>query len=295
MTTITNFTIIDAPSNLGLWPSGIETLPVALKSAGLLQRLNATYGGKVPPLPFSETRDAETLIRNGESIRVYSQQLAGVINPLVQAGAFPIVLGGDCSILIGAMLGLRQIGRYGLFFIDGHSDFYNAEAEPNGEVASMELAILTGSGPNILTQIEGLQPLVVDEDVVVFGFRDAEGAAGEGSQDIRQTSIRAYDIDQVRKPNIEIVAKEALQYLKDKEVQGFWIHLDADVLNDDIMPAVDYRMPGGLTYEELSAVLKLLIMSGKAIGMTTTIFNPALDHDGSIAQHFVDSIVKGLT
>jgi arginase len=290
-----NFTIIDAPSILGLWPSGVEMLPVALKSAGLMQRLNASYGGKVPPLPFSEDRDPDTLIRNGESIRVYSQHLADVVNPLVQEGAFPIVLGGDCSILIGTMLGLRRVGHYGLFFLDGHSDFYNAEAEPHGEVASMELAILTGRGPEILTHIEGLQPLVDDRDVVVFGFRDAEGSSGEGSQDIRDTSIRAYDIDQVRKPDVETVAKEALEYLEDNDVQGFWIHLDADVLNDDIMPAVDYRMPDGLTYKELTSVLKLLIASGKAVGMTITIFNPTLDHDGSIAQHLIDSIVKGLS
>jgi arginase len=293
MTKSPNFTIIDAPSILGLWPSGVEMLPVALKSAGLIQRLNAQYGGKVPPLPFSETRDPENLIRNGEAIRVYAQHLADVINPLVQEEAFPIVLGGDCSILIGAMLGLRRISHYGLFFIDGHSDFYNAEAEPHGEVASMELAILTGRGPGILTQIEGLQPLVADRDVVVFGFRDIEDAAAAGSQDIRDTSIRAYDVNQVRQPDVERVAKEALQYLEDNDVQGFWIHLDADVLNDDIMPAVDYRIPDGLTYDELSAVLKLLIGSGKAVGMTITIYNPMLDQDGSIAQNFVESIVKG--
>jgi arginase len=290
-----NFTIIDAPSNLGLWPSGVEMLPVALKSAGLMQRLNASYGGKVPPLPFSETRDPEMSIRNPESIRIYSQQLAEVVNRTVQDDVFPIVLGGDCSILIGAMLGLRRIGHYGLFFLDGHSDFYNAEAEPNGEVASMELAILTGRGPDILTQIDGLQPLVADRDVVVFGFRDEVESSGSGSQDIRDTPIRAYNIDEVRQPDVETVAKEALQSLGDNDVQGFWIHLDADVLNDEIMPAVDYRMPDGLTYDELSRVLKLLIASGKAVGMTVTIFNPNYDHDGSIALGFVDSIVKGLT
>lgn len=290
-----NFTIIDAPSILGLWPSGVEMLPVALKSAGLIQRLNASYGGKVPPLPFSETRDPEVLIRNAESIGVYAQHLADVINPIVQDDKFPIVLGGDCSILIGAMLGLRRISHNGLFFIDGHSDFYNAEAEPHGEVASMELAIVTGRGPDILTQIEGLQPLVADRDVVVFGFRDEGESAAAGSQNIRDTTIRAYDIQQVRQPDVETVAKEALQYLEENDVQGFWIHLDADALNDEIMPAADYRMPDGLTYDELSSVLKLLIASGKAVGMTITIFNPTLDHDGSIAQHFVDSIVKGLT
>jgi len=76
---------------------------------------------------------------------------------------------------------------------------------------------------------------------------------------------------------------------------GFWIHLDADVLDDLIMPAVDYRLPGGLTFSELSNLLRLLLMSGKAVGVSVTIFNPTLDKDGSITRNFVSSMVEGLS
>jgi arginase len=151
-----NFTVLDAPSNLGLRPSGVETLPVALKSAGLVTRLGAAYAGRIPPPPFSPERDPQTGIRNLASIRDYSQRVASALVPLVQDGAFPIVLGGDCSILIGAMLGLRRIGRYGLFFVDAHADFYQPEADSYGEVASQELAILTGHGAELLANVEGL-------------------------------------------------------------------------------------------------------------------------------------------
>ena len=93
---------------------------------------------------------------------------------VVGRGEFPILLGGDCSILLGSTLALRRRGRYGLLFIDGHADFYQPEANPNGEAASMDLAFATGHGPELLTNLEGLRPLVRDEDVVAFGFRDAE-------------------------------------------------------------------------------------------------------------------------
>ena len=96
-----------------------------------------------------------------------------------------MVLGGDCSILIGTLLSLRRSGRYGLFFIDGHADFYQPQASTTGEVADMDLAIVSGRGPDILTNIDNLKPLVRDEDVVVFGYRDAEQSAGYGSQDVR--------------------------------------------------------------------------------------------------------------
>jgi arginase len=81
---------------------------------------------------------------------------------------FPLILGGDCSILLGAVLALRRRGRFGLLFIDGHADFYQPEANPNGEAASMDLAFVTGHGPPLLTDLEGRGPLVrMETDVLV--------------------------------------------------------------------------------------------------------------------------------
>ena len=288
------FTVIDAPSNLGLRPTGVESLPVALKSAGLVNKLPATYAGHVPVLPYNVERDPLTKLRNADSIRIYAQHLADAVGAQVQAGHFPIVLGGDCSILLGAMLALQRIGRYGLFFLDGHADFYQPEAELHGEVASMELALVSGRGPDILANIEGFRPLVHEQAIVAFGFRDADQAVQEGSQDIRLTHIHSYDLQQARTPDVEIAATQALEPLQRGELSGFWIHLDADVLHDDVMPAVDYRIPDGLQFDELSAVLSILLGSGQAVGMTITIFNPLLDTDGSLAQRLVDCIVTGL-
>jgi arginase len=70
--------------------------------------------------------------------------------------------------------------------------------------------------------------------------------------------------------------------------------IDADVLDDAVMPAVDYRMPGGLSWWELATILQVAIASGQAIDLNITIFNPKLDSDGSIAAAFVDALVKGL-
>ena len=289
-----NYTVIDAPSNLGLRPTGVETLPIALKSAGLLTKLSATYAGRVTPLPYHVDRDPLTQMRNADAIRLYAQHLADVVSLQVQAGHFPIVLGGDCSILLGAMLALQRIGRYGLFFLDGHADFYQPEAELHGEVASMDLALVSGRGPDVLSNIEGFRPLVRDQEIVAFAFRDADQATHEGSQDIRATAIHTYDLHQARTPDVVTAVTKALEPLQRAELSGFWIHLDADVLHDEVMPAVDYRIPDGLQFDELSAVLGILLGTGRAVGMTITIFNPLLDTEGRLAQRFVDSIVAGL-
>jgi arginase len=89
---------------------------------------------------------------------------------------------------------LRRSGRYGLFFIDGHADFYQPEASLSGEVADMDLAIISGRGPDILTNIDGLGPFVREEDFVLFGYRDVDQSASYGSQDVRDTNMHVFDL-----------------------------------------------------------------------------------------------------
>jgi arginase len=295
---LAQFTIIEAPSILGLRPTGVQHLPEAFKAAGLMSELRAEYGGRVSPLSYSSERDKLTLLLNPESIRAFSLQLADTVAFVLHKKRFPLVLGGDCSILIGNLLALRRLGTYGLFFIDGHADFYQPEVSPTGEVADMDLAIVSGRGPNVLTNIDGLKPLVRDPDIVVFGYRDAEQAASYGSQDVRDTNMHVFDLPSVRKfDTIAAAASQAVDILANNELlDGFWIHLDVDVLDDSIMPAVDYRLGGGgLSFSELSELLRILVGSDRAVGMDITIFNPLLDFDGLITRRFVSSLIQGLS
>jgi arginase len=222
-------------------------------------------------------------------------RLEKAITGIIKQGNFPVVLGGDCSILIGCMLALRRLGRYGLFFIDGHADFFQPEAEPNGEVASMELAIVSGRGPEILTDIDNLKPFVQDENIVTFGYRDLADQKEYGSQDISKTRINNFDFSKVKALGCSNAAQMAIAILLEKKLNGFWIHCDVDVLNDEIMPAVDYRMPGGLQWYELTKLLSLLTKSGNSVGITITIFNPTLDPDGAIATKLSHCITDGLS
>jgi arginase len=289
------FTIIDAPSILGLRPTGVEYLPEALKAAGLMKRSNANYAGRVSPLPYNSERDKVTLLLNPNSIKTFSLQLADRVSSVIRSKKYPIVIGGDCSILIGNLLALRRLGRYGLFFIDGHADFYQPEASLTGEVADMDLAIVSGRGPDVLANIDGLKPLVRDQDIILFGYRDREQAASFGSQDVRNTDIYSFDLTYVKELGITTAASYALKKLLKDELCGFWIHIDADVLDDSIMPAVDYRLNGGLSFYELSELLKIVVASGRSVGMDITIFNPNLDPDGSIARRFVSSVLEGIS
>jgi len=204
-----------------------------------------------------------------------------------------VVLGGDCTILLGSMLAFRRRGRYGLLFIDGNADFFQPEAEPNGEGASMDLAFVTGYGPSLLTDIEGRAPLVRPEDAVAFAYRDHEDQEEYEGQPLPE-ELKVLDLPAVRAKGIEVAAREAVEHLTRAELDGFFIHLDADCLDDAIMPAVDFRMPGGLSWDELHAVLRIALSTGKAVGLEITIYNPRLDKDGSAGRGLVNVLAAAL-
>ncbi|WP_225768343.1 arginase family protein [Inquilinus sp. Marseille-Q2685] len=285
--------ILEAPSTLGLATDGVEGLPDRLLDLGLAERIRARRAGRLTVPPKDPTPDPGTGTLNAEAIAAWSPRLADAVGAVLDSGEFPVVLGGDCTILLGSMLALRRRGRYGLLFIDGNADFFQPEAEPNGEGASMDLAFATGYGPALLTNIEGRAPLVRAEDAVAFAFRDHEDQAEFGSQPL-PPELRAYDLHAVRRLGVENAARAAVDHLTRPELDGFFLHLDADCLDDAIMPAVDFRVPGGLSWDELAAALRIALASRKAVGLEVTIYNPRLDRDGSAGRGLADILAAAL-
>ena len=158
--------VLDAPSNLGLRPPAPGTVPAATSwparcgssgscsgsarwragswcrratTAGTGRR--ATASSTPPPSPRTPRKLADRIERH------------------VRAGEFPVVLGGDCSIQLGASLALRRLGRYGLAAVDGSADFrHPGNSDRVGAAGGEELALATGRGQADLTDLEGLGP-----------------------------------------------------------------------------------------------------------------------------------------
>ncbi|MDX1435949.1 MAG: arginase family protein [Anaerolineales bacterium] len=292
-------TIFEAPSNLGLMPPapgkepGVKCLSQALLAAGLGARLGAATAGKIPPPPYSPRIDRRAGVRNAEAIRRYTFDLAAALEDALRHGQFPLVLGGDCSILLGCMLASRRLGHFGLMFLDGHTDFGTPETSLTGGAAGMDLALACGYGPQGLTSYEGLTPLVAEKDVVVFGHRDISDPAAYIWQEVFDTDILLIDLDAIRTIGLDKAVAQALDRLESRRLDGFWIHLDADVLDEAVMPAVDSPQPGGFSYPELAGVLAALLASDLAVGLDITIFDPTLDPDGSVAAAFVEALASG--
>ena len=292
------YAIVEAPSALGHVPEhlGVERAPEVLLAAGLADGLAARRAGRVEAAGYRADRDSATHVMNPQAIRDYSPLLADAVTAVLGDGEFPVVLGGDCSILLGTMLALRRRGRYGLLYIDGDADFYQPEVNPlNGAASASDLAFATGFGPDVVTDIEGRQPLVRAEDVVVFACRDAADRERRGCQPL-PAGMLVIDRDQVRQAGAGAAAREAVRYLTRQggPEDGFWIHLDADVLDETIMQAVDDPRPGGLAWDELVSALSMAVRSGHAVGLQVAIYNPDIDADGTNGRGLAATVREAL-
>ncbi|MFF3686084.1 arginase family protein [Streptomyces sp. NPDC002187] len=294
-----NIVVIDAPSNLGLKPPAPGTVPGCYKLAGALreqrivQRLGAFEGGVVVPPRYD--RGSWQLgdgVFNAEAIAAYTVKLADRIERHVRTGDFTLVLGGDCSIQLGAALALRRLGRYGLAAIDASPDFrHSGNSATNGPVGAAggeELALGTGRGQDDLTDLEGRKPYVRDEDVRLFGIRDA---FEEDRAELAALKIPTVTVGDLREWGPTDLAAATVRSLDSPELDGFWVHLDADVLDPSVMPAVDSPDPDGLLPDELTALLRVLVHSDRCVGLNVTIYDPDLDPDGSAGALLADLIV----
>jgi arginase len=214
------------------------------------------------------------------------------VEETVRDGRTPVVLGGDCSVLLGSLLGLKRIGRFGLAYIDGHSDFYTPATSSTGGVAGMDLAIACGRAVKRLATLAAPEALVLPEDVVLLGRRDLEQARTLGGEP--DGAVQDWPLRRIRDAGLRNAAKRAVEHFRSRAVDGVWVHIDADVLHDDLMPAVDSRQADGMTYGELSGILAALMKSCRVAGVEVTIFDPDKDPTGQIASGLATALARGL-
>ncbi|WP_216215795.1 arginase family protein [Amycolatopsis aidingensis] len=286
--------LLDAPSNLGLRPPADGTVPGCYKAPGalrdndLLRRLGATEAGVLTPARYHPAWEQGHGVRNAAGIAEYSRRLAARIDRIHGRNGFPVVLGGDCSIVLGAALALRRRGRYGLAYLDGHDDFRHPGIAPTaGSAAAGEcLALATGRGAAELTDLDGLRPYVADSDVVLLGAREEE------SVETAAAGIRGVPSQRIMAAGTAEALALATETLTRPGLDGFWVHVDIDVLDPAIVSAVDSPDPGGLDVDTLVALLRGLLDLPGAVGFELTVFDPDLDPDGSQAAVVAEVIER---
>jgi arginase len=288
------WTVLGAPFDSAGAGRGEERAPGALRAAGLPALFGAADAGDAAPPLRGPERDAETGLIAYRALIESSLKLGAAVAAVVERGDRPLVLGGDCTLLLGAIAGARgTIGPLGLWFVDGHADYLDGHSSPTGEAADMELAILTGDGPPELVDLAGEPPAIDSEAVVVLGHRPPGLDPGVALELERvPPELARLSADEIAAQGPGEVGELWERRLA---ARGYaWLHLDLDALDETALPAVTYPQPHGLDWPGFVALIRPLLASEALAGVSIADFNPDLDPDGAHASRVVEALAEAI-
>jgi arginase len=281
--------VIGAPIDSVGRSGGTELGPVALRELGVVSALGAVDGGDLEIRIRGSERDPETgLLGSADVLRATSairESVAGVLG----SGERPVVVGGCCAELPGALAGARDaLGRVGLAYLDGHLDLYDGTTSPTGEAADMPVGVALGRGPAAWVDAAGgasLDPA----NTALIGFRDKEESLTYGMlqpEDLDPEPINL-SVEAVRAEGPAAASGRVADSLSDSPL---WVHLDVDVLDQDVFGATDYLMSGGMTWPELAGALEPLASSPALAGFSLACYNPEKDPGRECGRALVEAL-----
>ncbi|HTF53324.1 MAG TPA: arginase family protein [Pseudonocardia sp.] len=286
--------VIGAPFNSAGVPDGVAAAPRALRERGLISALSAAGSatsevdppgaapaglvdaGDVDTGPPVRERDSRSRLLNLSALTTTTDALRHAVADTLLAGDLPLVLGGDCPVLLGCLRAAQDLNAsVGLLFVDGHEDAWPPAVSTTGEAADSELGLALGAHRADLPPelVLGL-PSLDSAAVVALGPRDADELAEHSVRSLADT-ITMRGPGQISADPVAEAASATRRILQ--VVDSWWLHIDLDVLSTEALPAVDYPQPGGISWSDLNALTRTALTAPGCVGITLCIYNPDLD------------------
>ena len=280
--------LIAVPFNSSGSTGGVARAPSALLEAGLLAALP---GARVTwaDVPPADPRRGPSGLAAENALAEMVASVAGRVLDAWAGDRVPVLLGGDCPVLLGGLVAARRRDYdVGLVFLDGHEDAWDPHRSPTGEAADSEIALALGwaAAP---APLAGLLPCLHPSDLVQLGPRDAGELADAGQPSIADR-VELLPGDRLAAPAGGAIGSQLAAALVSRKPH-WWLHVDLDVLSSDALPAVDYPQPGGLSWDQLEALTESVLNLGGCGGVSVCIYNPELD--GGAAAGRINEYVAG--
>jgi arginase len=281
------WTLLGAPLDSSGASRGEERAPDLLRQAGIAKRLGLADAGDVVGPLRDPSRDPASGVIAADQLAKASRNLRDAVAAALELGERPFVLGGDCSLLPGALAGARiACGPLALWMVDGHPDALDGETSPTGEAADMDLALVLGRGHAELTALAGETPIVEPGDVALIGHRPAE----LDSDVAAELALVPDAVNQTTAPELRRrgAGRVAWATLAASRARPVWLHVDLDALDERELPAVSYPQPHGLSWAELAELLEPLVAAPDLAGMSLADLDADHPHARQHAGRIVD-------
>lgn len=284
--------IIGVPIDLGADRRGVDMGPSAIRYAHL-QREIESLGYSVEDKGNIEVPIAEMCAISDPKLKYIdcivpmARRAAGVVATSLQAGHFPLVLGGDHSLSLGSIRGAAKLKKIGVIWIDAHADFNTDKTTPSGNIHGMPLAALCGLGDARLVRLWDEPPPVVDpKRVAIIGARDLD--PGE-KVNLREAGVMVMGMEQIDRLGMVAAVEKAIERVS-RDSDGVYLSFDMDSMDPRHAPGVGTPVLAGLTQREAHVACELIGETGKLIGMDIVEVNAILDvqnQTGALAVEFV--------
>jgi len=283
--------VIGVPLDLGAGRRGVDMGPSALRIAGLGDRLTALgysvvdKGDLAAPIPETQKQRDERKKYVSDIARV-CQKLYQLSLTSLDAGALPIVLGGDHSLAAGSVAASAEWAKksanqpIGLLWIDAHGDMNTPATSLSGNVHGMPLAALLGDEPAELSKIGGFSPKVLPSHTVLIGVRNLDEREKVA---VRDSHVHVFTMKEIDRQGIASVVEQAVS-LAGNGTAGIHVSFDMDVCDPSIAPGVGTPVKGGLDYREAHMVMEIVADSGLLRALDLVEVNPTLDMQNTTAQ-----------
>lgn len=279
--------LLGSPTSAAAMSAGHEGAPTALRVTGLVDRLHsigyevADLGDDPPQLYKSDEESPRA--RNLPAVLAALNALKPRVEQAVKTGALPLILGGDCSVALATIAGVRRYYRHvGLIYMDRDADLNTPATTPSGCVDGMVVSHVTGRGAAEMVRFWGEPPLVREPDVVLFGVNRLDPPEEE---QLSRSPLRRYLAAEVQRMGPAAAAEAAVASIHGNEYE-FVLHLDVDVIAD--FQSTNFPGSGGLRLQDVREALEIFVKQRNLAAIEVTAYNPANDPDGNDAKLVVD-------
>jgi arginase len=285
--------VLGVPTSAGSHNPGQELAPAAWREAGLIGELRAAGldvedRGDLPAEPFRPVSPAGGL-RDADRVAAIAQRVATSVAEIRAAGRLPLVLGGDCTITLGALAGSAADG--GLVYFDGDADLHTPDQDGSAVADTMGMTHMLGGGSPRLARLGSRFPLIRPGQVVLFGFDPAE------LDTLQWTELASRHLYAAPAPAVRAdpagQARRALGYLG-RRCGSYLVHFDVDVLHTGLFPLANFPHFAGLTLDQASACLEEFAGAEKFGGLVITEVNPGNDPSGELLGALVKTVAGAL-
>ena len=275
--------ILGVPLDLGQERRGVDMGPSVVRAAGLNQVLKS-LGHQVEDAGNLNVKIAETQpfgdrhAKYLKEIAETSQEVAHRIYQTLEAGYFPLSLGGDHSIAVGTIAGVSKFYRdrrkqIGGLWIDAHADMNTPETSPSGNVHGMPFAATLGFGPEPLTRIFGYSPKIRPKNCALIGARNLDE---DERRRVRDSGISVFTMREIDEMGMRAVMEKCLT-IATRGTAGFVVSFDMDVVDPGEAPGVGTPVRGGITYREAHLLMEMIADSKKMLSLEIVEINPIID------------------